>query len=71
MEIVIIQIKNGWLLGYGQESVYCKDAAELHKELEFLIKAYDDKPVLPDAPMPPIAPTEKPQQQPRQFDDED
>jgi len=66
VELVIVQIKNGWLLVAGAESVYCKDAPELHRELEFLIGKAEP---LPEPPKPP---TEKPKAEGvRQFDDED
>lgn len=64
MEIILVQIKNGWLLVHGQESLYCKDAPELHKELEFLIGRSEP---LPEPPKPPNTPKEAV----RQFDDED
>lgn len=69
MEIILVEIKNGWLLVHGQESLYCKDSAELHKELEFLIGK------LPEPPRPPqVEPKDFTGQTPkgvRQFDDED
>lgn len=64
VEIVIVEIKNGWLLAVGQDSVYCKDAAALHRELEFIIGT--------PLPEPPKPPTEKSKVDGvRQFDDED
>ena len=66
MEIVLVQIKNGWLIVNGRDTLYVKDAAELHRELEYLVNVLDP---LPEAPKPP---TEKPKASGvRQFDDED
>lgn len=61
MELVIVQIKNGFLLVYGQESIFCKDMPEVHREVEF----YFGK-----VPLPPKI--EEPKDSGvRQFSDED
>lgn len=61
MELVILTIKNGFLFVVGDETVFCKDLVELHKEIEFLLG--DQRVIEPD---------KKPKASGvRQFDDED
>lgn len=58
MELVIVEIKNGFLLVAGNDSVYCKSMSEVHKEVEF----YFGK--VPEPPQPQ-------ERGVRQFSDED
>lgn len=36
MEVIIQEIKNGFVLLAGEDVVYCKSLSETHKEIEFL-----------------------------------